>query len=74
MMVMELRVVTTQYRRPTIAQAVWRYATGGLSILTTFALVGFFMRIHPHDYLSRTRLVRGRSLRPREKPLRIKAG
>lgn len=73
MMVMELRVVTTRYRRPTIAQAIWRYVSGGFSLLTTIALVGFFMRIHPHDYLSRTRLVRGRAAPP-PKPLRIKAG
>jgi len=74
MMVMELRVVTTRYRRPTIVQTVWRYVSGGVSILTSIALVGFFMRIHPHDYLSRTRLVRGRSAAAPAKPLRIKAG
>jgi Zn-dependent protease with chaperone function/uncharacterized RDD family membrane protein YckC len=74
MMVMELRVVTTKYRRPTIAQTLWRYVTGGVSLITTLALVGFFMRIHPHDYLSRTRLVRGRSAAARTKPLRIKTG
>jgi len=28
--------------------------------MTTVALVGFFMRIHPHDRLSGTRLVGGR--------------
>jgi Zn-dependent protease with chaperone function/uncharacterized RDD family membrane protein YckC len=74
MMVMELRVVTTRYRRPTIAQAIWRYVSGGVSIVTTVALVGFFMRIHPHDYLSRTRLIRGRGAGSRPEPLRIKAG
>jgi hypothetical protein len=73
MMVMELRVVTTRYRRPTIVQAVWRYVSGGFSILTTVALVGFFMRIHPHDYLSRTRLIRGRGTGTAE-PLRLKKG
>ena len=60
MMVMELRVVTTRYLRPTIAQSFWRYAVACGSALCAFALVGFFVRVHPHDRLSKTRLVRGR--------------
>jgi hypothetical protein len=72
MMVMELRVVTTRYRRPTIAQTAWRYASGAASLVTAVALVGLFMRIHPHDYLSRTRLVRGRSAVKPGKPLSVK--
>ena len=72
MMVMELRVVTTRYRRPTIAQTAWRYASGAASLVTAVALVGLFMRIHPHDDLSRTRLVRGRSAVKPGKPLSVK--
>jgi Zn-dependent protease with chaperone function/uncharacterized RDD family membrane protein YckC len=60
MMLMELRVVTTRYARPTIVQSVWRYAVAFGSAISAFALMGFFMRVHPHDRLSRTRLVRGR--------------
>ena len=60
MMVMELRVVTTKYQRPTLIQSFWRYAVALCSMMTTFAVLGFFMRVHPHDRLSRTRLVRGR--------------
>ncbi len=60
MMLMELRVVTTRYARPTIVQSVWRYSVAFGSAISAFALMGFFMRVHPHDRLSRTRLVRGR--------------
>ncbi len=61
MMVMELRVVTTRYSRPTIIQSVWRYMAAFASALTFFiAFAGFFVRVHPHDRVSGTRLVRGR--------------
>jgi Zn-dependent protease with chaperone function/uncharacterized RDD family membrane protein YckC len=60
MTVMELRVVTTRYGRPTIVQSLWRYFVAFFSTLTSVALVGFFTRVHPHDRLSRTRLVRAR--------------
>jgi uncharacterized RDD family membrane protein YckC len=61
MMVMELRVVTTRYSRPTIIQSVWRYIAAFASALTFFiAFAGFFVRVHPHDRVSGTRLVRGR--------------
>ncbi len=60
MMVMELRVVTTRYARPTIVQSAWRYAAAFGSALTAIALMGLFTRVHPHDRLSRTRVVRGR--------------
>ncbi|MBD5632978.1 MAG: RDD family protein [Candidatus Eremiobacteraeota bacterium] len=62
MMVMELRVVTVRYTRPTIVQSFWRYAAGLMCSLFAIALVGFFVRVHPHDRISRTRLVRGRKL------------
>ena len=60
MLVMELRVRTTSNRRPSIAQTLWRYTIAFVSVVSSFALVGLFMRVHPHDRLSRTRLVRGR--------------
>jgi uncharacterized RDD family membrane protein YckC len=60
MMIMDLRVVTTRFARPSPAQAVWRYAVGFGSLLTAIALLGFFFRVHPHDRLSRTRVVFGR--------------
>jgi Zn-dependent protease with chaperone function/uncharacterized RDD family membrane protein YckC len=60
MMVMELRVVTTRYGRPTILQSFWRYAVALFSSMTAIALLGFLTRVHPHDRLSRTRLIRGR--------------
>ena len=60
MTVMEVRGVTTRYGRPTIVQAFWRYFVALFSTLTSAALLGFFTRIHPHDRLSRTRLVRAR--------------
>jgi Zn-dependent protease with chaperone function/uncharacterized RDD family membrane protein YckC len=75
MMVLELRVVTTDYRRPGIAQSVWRYAGALLSMMSAIALVGFFMRIHPHDYVSRTRLIRGRgALEGVGEPLPLRPG
>jgi len=60
MMVMELRVVTTRYARPTLVQSAWRYAVALGSAVSALALIGLFVRVHPHDRLSRTRLVRGR--------------
>ncbi|MBD5606548.1 MAG: RDD family protein [Candidatus Eremiobacteraeota bacterium] len=60
MMVMELRVVTVRYMRPTIVQSFWRYIAAFGSALFAVALFGLFMRIHPHDRVSGTRLVRGR--------------
>jgi Zn-dependent protease with chaperone function len=60
MTVMEVRVVTTHFRRPTIVQSFWRYTVALFSSLTAIACAGFFFRVHPHDRLSRTRLIRGR--------------
>jgi Zn-dependent protease with chaperone function/uncharacterized RDD family membrane protein YckC len=64
MMVMELRVVTHHYARPTIVQSVWRYTAAFGSAISAVALLGFLTRVHPHDRASRTRLVHGRKLRP----------
>ena len=60
MMIMELRVVTTRFARPTPLQALWRYVAAFGSTIFTVALVGLFVRVHPHDRLSRTRLIRAR--------------
>jgi uncharacterized RDD family membrane protein YckC len=60
MTVMDLRVVRTDYGRPSIVQSAWRYIVAFFSVLTLFATFGFFVRVHPHDRLSRTRLVRAR--------------
>ena len=60
MMVFGLRVVTTGFSRPSLAQSAWRYAVAFGSVLTAFAFLGFFFRIHPHDRLSRTRVILGR--------------
>ena len=63
MTVMDVRVVTTAYRRPTIVRSFWRYIVAFASSLTAVAFVGLFMRIHPHDRVSGTRLVRARRAR-----------
>jgi len=63
MTVMDVRVVRTDWGRPTILQAIWRYVVAFVCSATAVALVGFFTRVHPHDRLSRTRLVRARRLR-----------
>ena len=60
MMVMELRVVTVRYARPTIVQSLWRYVAAFGSAMFAIAFFGLFMRVHPHDRLSGTRVVRGR--------------
>jgi uncharacterized RDD family membrane protein YckC len=60
MTVMEVRVVNTHFHRPTVIQSFWRYTVALFSSLTAIALAGFFMRVHPHDRASGTRLVRGR--------------
>ncbi len=60
MLVMELRVVTTSYRHPTFVQSFWRYTAAFITTITMLAAIGFLVRVHPHDRVSRTRLVRGR--------------
>ncbi len=60
MLIFELRVVTTRFARPSLPQSVWRYAAAFGSTLTAVALLGCVSRVHPHDRLSRTRVVRGR--------------
>jgi Zn-dependent protease with chaperone function/uncharacterized RDD family membrane protein YckC len=63
MTVMDVRVVTTAYRRPTIVRSLWRYFLAFVSSLTAVAFIGLFTRIHPHDRVSGTRLVRARRAR-----------
>lgn len=60
MMIMELRIVTTHYARPTLAQSLWRYVAALLSSISFVALAGLFLRVHPHDFASATRIVGGR--------------
>jgi Zn-dependent protease with chaperone function/uncharacterized RDD family membrane protein YckC len=62
MMIMELRVVTTTYGRPTLVQSFWRYTIGLCCLMSALVLLGLFARIQLHDRLSRTRLIRGRKL------------
>jgi len=60
MMIFELRVVTTRFAHPSLAQSAWRSVVGLGSTLTSAALLGCFLRVQPHDRLSRTRVVQGR--------------
>jgi Zn-dependent protease with chaperone function len=61
MTIMELRVVTTRFGRPTIVQSVWRYIVALFSFLTVVpAFAGLFVRVMPQDRLSGTRVIRGR--------------
>jgi len=60
MTVMDVRVVTMNFTKPSIVQSLWRYFIAFLTTMSSVALVGFFMRIHPHDRFSRTRLVGAR--------------
>lgn len=60
MMIMDIRVVTMRFTRPTLVQSLWRYTAALFSTLTFVAFAGLFWRIHPHDRLSSTRIVGGR--------------
>jgi Zn-dependent protease with chaperone function len=66
MTVFNVRVVTTGFVRPSIAQSIWRYLVAFGSLITFVApfvvLFGFFRRVQPHDLLSRTRVVRARDV------------
>ncbi len=64
MMVFDLRVVTTRSERPAVLRVVWRYLVGWIALLSGAALVGLWLRVHPHDRLSGTRVIRTRSLSP----------
>lgn len=66
MMIMELRVVTTRFSQPGIFRVLWRYALALVSLTTTIYFFGAFFRVQPHDRLSGTRLVRGRTARAKE--------
>jgi uncharacterized RDD family membrane protein YckC len=60
MMVMELRVVTVANTRPGPLQSAFRYVVAAGTAITSAALFTFFLRVHLHDRLSKTRVVRGR--------------
>ncbi len=60
LMVIDLRVVTKRYVRPSPVQSARRYAAAFGSLRTAIAFVGFFVRVHPHDRLSRTRALLSR--------------
>ena len=63
MMVAELRVVTTRFGQAGIVQVLWRYVIASFSLLLLpIALLGLLSRVHVHDRLSGTRVVRSRAL------------
>jgi hypothetical protein len=55
-----LSVVTTLLVGGSPLQKFWRYLVAFFSTIFTIATIGFFVRVHPHDRLSGTRLVRAR--------------
>ena len=57
MMIAGLRVVTTDFRRPTIAQCVWRYFLAFALWPVIVALSIVQHRVMLHDRWSRTRLI-----------------
>ncbi|MBV9648090.1 MAG: M48 family metalloprotease [Candidatus Eremiobacteraeota bacterium] len=63
MMVAELRVVTTRFGQVGIGRSIFRYIVASLSIaIFPIAMLGLLFRVHPHDRLSGTRVVRSRTL------------
>lgn len=57
MMIIGLRVVTTDFRKPGFLQAIWRYAAGFLFCWIVIPMSPF-SRLYLHDRLSRTRLIK----------------
>jgi Zn-dependent protease with chaperone function/uncharacterized RDD family membrane protein YckC len=65
MMIADLRVVTTRFASVSMWRALWRYMVATFSLIVLpIALLGLVTRVHLHDRLSGTRLVRGRALPP----------
>ena len=62
MIILELHVVTTGRRRPSIVASLWRYAVAYGTFITAVVLVAPFIRIQIHDRLSGTRVVGERAL------------
>jgi uncharacterized RDD family membrane protein YckC/Zn-dependent protease with chaperone function len=62
MMVLDLRVVGPDHGRVGIAHSVWRYFLAMCSAVFVLPVVyGIFRRLQPHDRLSKTRLIGGRT-------------
>jgi Zn-dependent protease with chaperone function/uncharacterized RDD family membrane protein YckC len=62
MMVAELRVVTTGFATVGIARTIWRYMVATMCLVAfPLAMLGIVFRIHVHDRLSGTRVVRSRT-------------
>jgi Zn-dependent protease with chaperone function len=59
MMVADVRVVTKTFGAMSIWRSIWRYAVATFDLLAfPIAMTGFFTRVHVHDRLSGSRLVR----------------
>ena len=62
MMVLDLRVVRLDRGRVGIAQSVWRYFAGLCCAVSVVpVLIGFFRRVQVHEWLSKSRLIGGRT-------------
>lgn len=58
MMILDVRVVRSDFARPTIWDALARYVFAGLTLMTVFPVfIWGLRRVQPYDWLSRTRLV-----------------
>jgi uncharacterized RDD family membrane protein YckC len=57
MMILGLKVVTTNFSRPSIVQSLWRY---GLGLAFSWLIIPLspFSRIYLHDKFSNTRLIK----------------
>lgn len=57
MMIIGLKVVTTNFRKPSILQSFWRY---GLGLVFSWLIIPLspFSRVHLHDKFSGTRLIK----------------
>jgi Zn-dependent protease with chaperone function len=63
MMITELHVVDTRFRRAAAGRVVWRYlAALGCWIFVFPAFFGLFLKRQPHDWLSGTRVVRNQRI------------
>jgi hypothetical protein len=58
MMITGLRVVTTDFRKPSVGRTIWRYAIVFLVWWLIVALSFFWRRILLHDRLTKTRVVK----------------
>jgi uncharacterized RDD family membrane protein YckC len=57
MMILGLKVVTEDFRKPGALQSLWRYAAG-LLLFWIIAPMSPFSRLYLHDRLSRTRIIK----------------